>query len=114
MTYTGATTLSSSTYINYYQSYTITPSTGLRTAAQFGTLASFCSSWSGSLRNEVCINGYDIAGMDLTVPSDDRGGNRLLGYYQATMDGSPLPTNTPIWEFDEHEGYPKLLQLDHH
>ncbi|MBC7538715.1 MAG: hypothetical protein H7281_07840, partial [Bacteriovorax sp.] len=81
MTYTGATTLSSSTNINYYQSYTITPSTGLRTAAQFGTLASFCSSWSGSLGNEVCINGYDIAGMDLTVPSDDRGGNRLLGYY---------------------------------
>ncbi|MFA6238471.1 MAG: hypothetical protein WC635_14150 [Bacteriovorax sp.] len=104
--------LPSGTSINFFGGHIPNSTTGQQTKANMAVLSTFCTGgFTGTAGNEVCSSGYDIAGID-AAPSD-YGYNRLLAYYNAVMNDTAVPANTPIWELD-HEGSPRLLQLEHH
>jgi hypothetical protein len=112
-TYTGTLAPAASQSLSFYRPYasSVTGS-ALKTAPQFKLLNQFCSNWSGTSGNEVCIDGFDIVGFD-TNGSSRYGDNRMYSYYQSYFDETPAPANAPIWEMDEKDSYPSLMQLKH-
>lgn len=102
-TYNTGIAYPSSTNLNFYRSYVLSDTSGIRTPIQLGLLSNYCP--GGFTASGLCSGGFDIAEME------GDGSGRILNYYLAMMNGQPVPAGTPIWEFSSDDG-PRLLQLD--
>lgn len=107
ITYSGATaqTYAASTMLNFYSAYSVGVPLLNRTTTQMSTMTNYCTAWTGTVGNEVCSSGFDIV-------SETVGQNRMYAYYLAILNETAIPSNAPVWEFDDQEGA-RLIQLNH-
>lgn len=111
----GPTTLTNGTSLNFYQSYSLSYTTGQMALTSIRNLNTYCSSFSGAVGDEVCSSGeFNIVYRDKVTPANNRGYNRLINYYVALMNKQPPPANSPVWEHSSGDDHPRLIQLLDH
>lgn len=83
-------------YFSFYKKYEDIQD-GVKTAGDFNDIDTF--------------DAFDIA-FESGDPATEKNVNRLIEFYVAKMENRAPNIAPPIWELDDHDGYPRLLQVD--
>ena len=105
------------TQIEFIRSYTIAADPAELNALALKDIDNYCSpgDFYGPIGYEACnANGFNIVYRDQAVSANNRGYDRLINYFVAQMSDAPIPVDAPIWEHDDDEDYPRLVQLLDH